>query len=298
MTKQNSKFKFQIFIGLLFIIAFLVWIGVFGKFQADTANDLKIYFLNVGQGDSEYIKMPSGEDILIDGGPDNSVLSELGKVMASGDRKIDLVILTHPHADHLTGLIDVINRFEIGQVWETGVEYSSSSYDAWKNLLNKKGISDQFASANLAKQFNDVKISVLYPLLILKNPSDSDADQNIDNLNNSSIILELNFNQFSALFLGDAEINAQNQILNSMKHYNVVKIAHHGSGNGLNSNLMKIAQPNIAVIEVGAKNTYGHPAPITISFLKNLATQIYRTDQDGTVGVYTNGQTWSIKTNL
>lgn len=283
MQKKNL----QLFFGFLVIIAFFVWINAFSSATpADT--NLHIYFLNVGQGDSEYIKMPNGQDVLIDGGPDSSVLGELGKVMTLGDRKIDLVVLTHPHADHLTGLIDVINRFEIGEVWETGVEYPSSTYDTWKNLVKEKGISDKFVSANTEKQFGDVKIFVLYPLSPIKN-------QTIDNLNNASIISELDYNKFSALFLGDAEISAQAQILKSVKPMQVVKIAHHGSQNGLNEDLMKIVRPAIAVIEVGAKNTYGHPAASTISFLKSLATQIYRTDQNGTIDVNSDGNDYWLK---
>lgn len=290
---MNRK-NLQLFFGFLAIIAFFVWIGAFST-ASTTDPNLHIYFLNVGQGDSEYIKTPSGQDILIDGGPDSSVLGELGKVMILGDRKIDLVILTHPHADHLTGLIDVINRFEIGEVWETGVEYPSSVYDTWKNLVKEKGISDKFVSANVQKDFGDVKILVLYPLSPIKNPPAGEAGQTIDNVNNASIISELDYNKFSALFLGDAEKPAQAQILKSVKPMQVVKIAHHGSQNGLNQDLMKIVRPAVAVIEVGAKNTYGHPTASTISFLKSLATQIYRTDQNGTVEVDSDGANYWVK---
>lgn len=269
------------------ILAFFIWVWVFSAASPADVN-LHIYFLNVGQGDSEYIKFPNGQDMLIDGGPDNSVLGELGRVMNLGDRKIDLVILTHPHADHLTGLIEVINRFEIGEVWETGVEYSSATYDDWKLKIKEKGIADKFVVAGTEKQFGEAKFFVLYPLSSFKN-------QTIDNLNNTSIISELDYNKFSALFLGDAEISAQAQILKSIKPMQVVKTAHHGSQNGLNEDLMKIVRPAVAVIEVGAKNTYGHPAASTISFLKSLATQIYRTDQNGTVDISSDGENWWIK---
>ena len=205
--------------------------------------------------------------------------------MDFGDRKIDLVILTHPHADHLTGLISVLNRFEIGGVWETGVEYSSGAYDTWKNLIKEKGIKNEFVDINYQKTFDNVKIKVLSPLSNLKN-------KRIDNLNNSSVILELDYNQFSALFLGDAEISAQAEILKSISLTNIIKIGHHGSKNALNEDLLKIARPSIAVIEVGAENSYGHPASNTISFLKSLAVQIYRTDQNGTIEIISNGGTY------
>lgn len=278
------KNRLKLFFGLLIIFAIFIWAGAFSTASVADTN-LHIYFLNVGQGDSEYIKTPSGNDILIDGGPDDTVLSELGKVMNLGDRKIDLVILTHPHADHLTGLISVINRYEIGEIWETGVEYSSGTYDTWKNSIKEKGIKSELVDENYQKIFDGVKIKVLYPLSNLKN-------QTIDNLNNSSIISELDYNQFSALFLGDAEISAQAQILKKIKPMTVMKIAHHGSQNALNKDLMQIVRPSLVIIQVGSKNTYGHPSSNVILYLKSLAAQIYRTDEDGTIEIISNGETY------
>jgi len=278
--------RLKLFFGFLIIVAVVVWAGAFSSYRADTTKDLRVYFLNVGQGDAEYIKLPNGADILIDGGPDNSVLTELGRVMDPGDRKIDLVVLTHPHADHLTGLISVVNRFEIGEVWETGVEYSSATYDEWKKIISDKKIADRFVAAGDEKWFGVAKFFVLSPLSSLKN-------QTIDNLNNASIISELDYNQFSVLFLGDAE-SSQTQILSKIKHVNVIKIGHHGSTNASNEDLLKIAKPNIAVIEVG-KNNYGHPAPSVIAFLKSIAAQIYRTDQNGTVEISSDGVSWTVK---
>lgn len=124
MRRKNLQFIF----GLLIVIGVILGIGIFARPQAQS--DLKIYFLDVGQGDSEYIKTPTGPDILIDGGPDTSVLNELGKVMNFGDREINLVILSHPHADHLTGLLEVVRRYKIDEVWETGIEYPSATYDS------------------------------------------------------------------------------------------------------------------------------------------------------------------------
>jgi len=278
----------KLFFGFLVVLAIIVWTGALNTSQAESIRGLKVYFLNVGQGDSEYIKTPNGSDILIDGGPDASVLTELGRVMDFGDRRIDLIVLTHPHADHLTGLIEVINRYEIGEVWETGVEYPSGIYDEWKKIISDKKIADKKVVQNDEKWFGSVKFFVLGPLSNLEN-------KKIDNLNNASIISELDFNKFSALFLGDAENPVQTQILKSLKPMTVVKIGHHGSKNALNEDLLKILRPAIAVIEVGAKNTYGHPAPSTISFLESLAVKIYRTDQNGTVEIDSDGVNWSVK---
>lgn len=282
--KQNIK----LFFGFLIIAAVVVWVGAFSAYKGDSSKDLKIYFLNVGQGDSEYIKTPSGNDILIDGGPDSSVLAELGKVMDLSDRRIDLIVLTHPHADHLTGLIEVVNRFEIGEVWETGVEYSSGVYDEWKNLIKEKGINNRFVMTSDENRFGDVRFLALTPLLNLKN-------QKIDNVNNASIVTELEYGKFTTLFLGDLESDEQEKILGQLKPTTVVKVAHHGAKNGLNESLYKITRPAVAVFEVGAKNNYGHPHAEVLDFLKSIATQIYRTDQNNTVQINSDGLNWTVK---
>lgn len=278
---------FKLLIGSLIVVASIVLVVLFGRPAA--SSDLKVYFLNVGQGDAEYIKTPGGKDFLIDGGPDNSVLNELGKVMDFGDREINLVILSHPHADHLTGLLEVAKRYKIDEVWETGVEYSSSTYDSFKNEIKKNA--DQNIPAKIVKagdieNFGEIKISVLYPLSSLEN-------QKIDNVNNASIVARLDDKNFSVLFTGDAEEEVQQKLLDkniNALHVTVLKVAHHGSSNGLNEEFLKVVRPAIAVIEVGAKNTYGHPAASTINLLKQYAVRIFRTDQNGTVEIVSDGE--------
>lgn len=288
---MKKKYNLQIFFGVLVICAVVVWAAAFSTHKADSG-DLKIYFFDVGQGDAEYIKTPGGGDILIDGGPDDSVLNELGKIMSPGDRKIDLVVLTHPHADHLNGLVDVLSRYEVGEVWETGVEYPSSTYDAFKEKIRDFQIKDDFVKAGAEKNFdnNEVKFSVLSPLSTLQN-------RKMDNINNSSIVNRLESNDFSVLFLGDAEKEVQLQFKDKLKRATVLKIGHHGSENGTAEDLLKIVRPAVAVIEVGKGNTYGHPANSVIEMLKNYAVQIYRTDQNGTIEIDFNGKDYFIKMN-
>ncbi len=283
--------RLQLFFGFLIIAAFVIWIAAFSSGTADVDKNLKVYFFDVGQGDSEYIKMPDGKDILIDGGPDDKVLQELGKVMDFGDRRIDLVVLTHPHADHLTGLVDVISRYDIGEIWESGVEYPSATYDAWKSEIKNKNISDKFVQAGDEKDFNEgaIKFLVLYPLSNLKN-------QKIDNVNNASVVTELQDGNFTSLFLGDAEKSAQSKFLFKLSKTTIIKVGHHGSENGLLEDLLKITRPAIAVIEVGKDNKFGHPAASTINLLKSYAVQIYRTDQNGTVEIIWNGINYSVQT--
>lgn len=292
--KYNNRL--QLFFGALFISAIIVWVAFFSSVRGDSSSGLRIYFLNVGQGDAEYIKMPSGEDILIDGGPDDKVLNELGKVMDFGDRRIDLIVLTHPHADHLTGLVDVINRYEIGEVWDSGVEYPSATYTAFRNDIKTKNIPEVFVKAGDEKSYENgnIKFQVLYPLSSEKNLNDLPAGRRVDNLNNASVVTSLEDNKFSALFMGDLEKSVP---LKLTKNYTVLKVAHHGSENGLGEDLLKVIRPAIAVIEVGKDNKFGHPTKTIIDLLKNYAVQIYRTDQNGTVTISTDGVNYSVKTN-
>ena len=290
MKKMKYKHRLQLFFGALIITAFLIWVGFFVSVRGDSNKDLKVYFFDVGQGDSEYIKTPDGKDILIDGGPDDKVLNGLGKVMDFGDRKIDLVVLTHPHADHLTGLLEVVKRYEIGEVWESGVEYPSNTYDAWKAEIQNKNISDKFVTSYDEKDFGSgkIKFKVLYPL-------SSEKNKTIDNLNNSSVVTVLEDNRFSVLFMGDLEKSGQSQIINNLKNYTVLKVAHHGSENGISEDLLKVIRSAIAVISVGANNKFGHPAKTTIDLLKSYIVQIYRTDQNGTITISSDGTNYSVQ---
>lgn len=278
--------NFQLILGFLIIIGAVIGLSFYSRPKA--SSDLKVYFLNVGQGDAEYIKNPNGTDILIDGGPDNSVLNELGKAMDFGDHEINLVILSHPHADHLTGLLEVLRRYKVDEIYETGVDYTSRTYDTWKVEIEKQNIPDKKVVAGDEANFGDIKISVLYPLSSFENKT-------IDNLNNASIVNRLDFKNFSVLFSGDAEKEVQQKLLDKNIFADVLKVAHHGSENGLLEEFLKIVRPAIAVIEVGAKNTYGHPAPSTINLLKQYAVRIYRTDQNGTIEIDSDGEGYWVR---
>lgn len=280
----------EYFFGFLLMIALVIWAAYFSQTGRESSKDLEVYFLDVGQGDSEYIKLPSGQDILIDGGPDDKVLAALGEVMNTGDHEINLVELTHPHADHVTGLVDVLARYKVDEIWESGVDYPSAAYDSWKAEIKAKNIPDRFVMAGASKNFGLENFKVLYPLR-------SEKNQKVDDVNNASVITELDDNKVSFLFLGDAQKQAEQEVLPSLHLITVMKIGHHGSSNGTLEDMLKVTRPAVGVIEVGKNNTYGHPAPSTISLLKQYAVQIYRTDQDGIVEVSTDGNTYAVKTN-
>lgn len=289
---KHFKSRIQFIVGVIIITVVVVLVGFL--FQSQATGDLKVYFLDVGQGDSEYIKTPSGQDILIDGGPDKSVLDELSKVMDFGDREINLVILTHPHADHVTGLVEVLSRFKVDEIWETGVEYPSSTYDAWKKEIADLQIPDKLVVSGDKQEFDKVKILVLYPLSPLEN-------QTINNLNNASVVNRLDFEKFSVLFTGDAEKEVADKLASQPNasqnlHITVLKVNHHGSATGITEDFLRVVRPAVAVIEVGKDNKFGHPAQSTINLLKKYAVRIFMTDQNGTVEISSDGEGYSVKT--
>jgi len=287
---KKKKFRIKLILSTLVVIAAATGLIFFGRPQA--AGDLKVYFLDVGQGDSSYIKTPIGQDILIDGGDDNTVLNELGKVMDFGDREINLVILSHPHSDHLDGLIEVLKRYKVDEVWETGVEYSSSGYDVWKKEISDKNIPRKIVVAGDEKKLGEVKITILYPLSSIESKT-------IDNLNNASIVNRLDYKKFSILYAGDVEKDAEKIILNSPAGENlyatVLKVPHHGSENGLIEDFLKVVRPAIAIISVAKDNKFGHPNASIINMLKDYAVRVYRTDQNGIIEIDSDGEDYWAK---
>jgi competence protein ComEC len=277
---MNRKFyKFFVIFGILTVLLVIPVFWFFYKVN----NNLIVDYLSVGQGDSELVKTPFGQNILIDGGPDNSVLSQLGQNLAFWDRKIDLMILTHPHEDHVTGLIDVLKRYRVEKILYTGVAYDSPNYYAWLALVKNEKIPlliiDHPETINLGA---DCQLRILYPLASL-------AGQVPPDMNNSSIVAKLIYNKTNFLFMGDAGKEVETKILKSDLSAQVLKVGHHGSDTATSQEFLDAVKPTIAIIEVGAGNKYGLPSERTINILQRNGVSIYRTDQYGTVKIDSDG---------
>lgn len=272
--------------GVVLLILAAVNIFIWRSVLATGTNTLHVHFFDVGQGDAIYIRTPAKQDILIDGGPDNSVLAKLGEAMPFYDRKIELMILTHPHADHLDGLIDVLQRYEIEQVLYSGIDYQSASYDQWQKLIAEKNIPIKIAQAGQTVWLEPAKIDILFPDSNMK-------DQTIKNLNNSSVVGRLKFGQHSFMLTGDAEQEVEKSLLDQfpsdMLKSNVFKAGHHGSKTSNTAGFVKAVDPEAAVISVGEDNKYKHPAQSTLQTFTDLDAKVYRTDQDGDVECETGG---------
>ena len=252
------------------------------SYQADSSGDLlKVHFLDVGQGDAELISKGDFQ-ILIDGGPDDKVLVELGKVMPRWDRKIEIIILTHPHADHLVGLNSVLDHYEIGEVYGSGVVSASPIYLNFLEKLKQKNFKLIVPEVGSVKELTDVgRINFLWP-------GSQFERKTAENLNNSSLVLRFCDLQSCFLFAGDAEIEEQQAILEHYKDSldllvaDVYKIPHHGSKNAVSREFIAAVAPRYAVFEVGAQNQFGHPSENALEEASSFGAKILRTDQEGT----------------
>jgi competence protein ComEC len=275
-------------LGLLLITTFLVWLAVFEQTQSDL---LEVTFFDVGQGDAIFIKTPNGRQVLIDGGPDRTVLEKLNQVMPFYDRDIDLIILTHPETDHLTGLVEVLEYYQVGHILTSGIKKDTIVYQKWQDLVKEKNIPLTIAQAGQKVILqNEVILEILWPEQSLiksftKKP------------NNVSVVSRLAYRQAEILLTGDIEKEIERQLLNQGWHLesDILKIPHHGSKTSSSYHFINAVNPQIAVISVGANNRYGHPHAVVLERLKNSA--IYRTDKNGDIRISTDGMLFKIETD-
>ena len=255
------------------------------------ADMLSVYFLNVGQGDGIYIRTPGGQDIVIDGGPDARIVAALGKVMPFWDTEIDVLLLTHPHADHVAGLVDILKRYKVDAVYYTGVNYSSGVYSEFLNLIKEKNIPLRAVIAgDHIPLFGAGEFDVLWP-------KESLDGRKVDDLNNSSIVARLVFGYTSFLFAGDAEEKVEKKLLAGGKSLDVdlLKLGHHGSKTASSQEFLKAITPEYAVISCGKNNNFGFPHLLVLRRLARLGVEIFRTDLNGTVVARTDGKTLKLE---
>lgn len=277
-------------IHLVILLCLLVF--VFSTNSAANQKDglLKIYFFDVGQGDAMFIEAPNGNQVLIDGGLGNKVIQKLGETMPFFDKDIDLVVLTHSDADHVTGLIEVLERYEIENIVYSNIVRKSALYEAWQKAVAEEGanIIDP-VTGKVIDLGNGVTISMAHP-------GEPLVGQAMEKTNNNSVVLMLKYGETEVLLTGDIEARAERQIILSGTNLDadILKVAHHGSKTSTAEEFLYEVSPQIAVIQVGAKNRYGHPSPEVLNRLENFGAKLYRTDVDGDIKVISDGQSYQI----
>ncbi|MBU0646879.1 MAG: ComEC/Rec2 family competence protein [Patescibacteria group bacterium] len=269
---------------LIFIIVLiLLFLGFFWFFYRSN-NQLEVDFLDVGQGDSILIKSPAGQNILIDGGPDQKIIKRLRENLSWWDKQIDLMILTHPHDDHVSGLINVLKRYDVKEIVYSGVVCNSPNYLAWLKLVQEKKIKLTIIDRPQTVKLSDnCQLEMIYPQKSL-------LGQEVENLNNSSIVIRLVYGKTKFLFVGDLEELSEKELLNSEVDLtaDVLKVGHHGSDTSSSQLFLEKIKPRLAIISVGLKNDFGHPSLRIIKRLERLGIKVLRTDQLGTIKLISN----------
>ena len=264
---------------------FFVW-------KANKAKFLEVSFFDVGQGDAILIETPQGHQILIDGGPDSTILEKLKKEMPFWDRSIDIVILTHPESDHLTGLIEVLKRYKVDFIIWTGVKRETKKWYLWKEVLEKEkeeGAKVVLGKAGQKIMASETSIFIIYPFENLE-------EKLIKDSNNTSIVSKLVYGESTFLFTGDIYQKAEKEILE--KNYNlsanVLKVAHHGSKSSSSRDFIENVSPRWATISVGKNNPYHHPHPEVLKILKEAGVKVLRTDEKGDIKFFSDGKHCSV----
>jgi competence protein ComEC len=250
-------------------------------------DELHVSFLDVGQGEAILIQR-GNQQVLIDGGPHPQTLAmELSERMPFWDRTIELVVLTHPHEDHLSGLVEVLERYEVEQVLYPDLECDSPLYEEWCRLIDANDIDCTTAQDGQEIELGEGLImDVLHPPPELLEGTGSD-------LNNNSTVLRLEMGRVSFLFTGDIEWEAEFNLIAAGGELDctVLKVAHSGSATSTTEEFLAAADPQLAVISVG-ENPYGHPHDEVLERLSDEieAEYIYRTDQQGSIEFITDGE--------
>ena len=252
-------------------------------FENHSGNLLIVHFIDVGQGDAILIQTPE-KSILIDAGERGEVV--VNYLKAQGVNSLDLVIGTHPHADHIGGLINVLQSIPVREVIDPGIVHTTKTFEDYLTLIDQKDITFTVAQADMTRDLDGgVNMQILHPSF----PSAL-------HLNDASVVVKVTFGQVSFMFTGDAEQASETQIL--IRNYDlnstILKVGHHGSRTSTSTAFLSAVSPEAAIIMCGTGNTYGHPHEETLAKLVNASVNIYRTDMHGTIVVTTNGQRYDI----
>ncbi|MCS7115851.1 MAG: MBL fold metallo-hydrolase [Nitrososphaerales archaeon] len=249
-----------------------------------------VHFIDVGQGDSIFIDT-QGKDVLIDGGPKSAGENVVRYLLHLNITRIDIIIATHPHADHIGGLIVVMQEFDLRgypiiTVYDSGFKVDTKIYEEYIALAKKRN----FVKAERGQRIELDNMSCITILNPTQPPPFKDPNDN-------SIVVRLQVNLVSFLFTGDAEKDAERSILDAQLEVksNILKVGHHGSRTSTSLEFLDAVKPEVAIISVGKDNPYGHPHKEIINRLVARGVRVYRTDLDGTIIISTDGVTYSVR---
>ncbi len=279
---------------------------------------LYVHVMDVGQGDAILIHTPLGKNILVDGGPHNNIREPLSDILGFGLYVIDEVFLSHPHADHMSGFLTVMQKYRVEKIWYTGIVHTTPVFQEWLQEISIQEIPIEQLTGVDVREIDGVTLEILYPDKDIQDKSDWVDGHN--GLNDTSIVMRVTFGEVSFLLVGDAEEALENYLLeqytvilepqaiesssedesldtiapsslqdDALKlKADVLKIGHHGSKSSTSKEFLEAVNPSVAVISSG-QNNYGHPHPSVIKRLRKSNIDIFRTDTHGTITFVTDG---------
>ncbi|MDB5225702.1 MAG: internalization-like protein competence protein ComEC/Rec2, competence protein ComEC protein [Candidatus Adlerbacteria bacterium] len=280
-----KKYEVHALFCALLLGCIFVWTTVYAQEQGRGV--LTFAMLDIGQGDALFIEGPTGLQMLIDAGPNTgAVLSALARVMPLGDRTLDAVIETHPDADHMGGFIDVLDRYQVGSYISPDISKTNTVIEAVKKELAQQDIPVYTARRGMVIDLGGgAELDILYP--------DMDVSGYGEKTNDGSIVARLVYGETEVLLTGDAAFDTENHLLavaSTSLASDLLKVGHHGSKTSTGSAFIEAIHPELALISVGAKNSYGHPTKEALERLRAAGVPVMRTDVQGTIVCRSDGR--------
>jgi len=278
MPRSSSRFLRRL--SLCAVLLALVFL-LFHEISLLPDGKLHVYFLDVDQGDAILLVSPSGKQVLIDGGPNTTVLEHVGKYLSFFDRTIELLILTHPDADHVTGAPEILSRYRIERVLFPGTQHSSGRYEAFLSYLEEQGVTIIEPDPSIDIDLGDgLVLDIVWPTPEVFGTKPKNA-------NNPSVVVRALFGDTSILLTGDIEKEAETSILamGTDIRSTILKVAHHGSKTSSSTGFLLAAQPELAIISVGRDNHFGHPHPDVIERYRQMGIPVRTTAEEGTISL-------------
>jgi len=264
-------------------------------------NRLHVVACDVGQGDA-FLIIHNRKQILVDSGPGSRVMDCLSRYIPFWDRELEMVVLTHPQKDHFGGLDSVFEHYQVGSILTSSLESGSEEYQVLENMVRDQGTQIIRPISGREIRVGLIRLSILWPSQEFLAEAQVSMDNQVlglsttkDDPNDFSVVFELEYGEFEALFTGDIGPDIEDKIiaLGKLKDIELIKVPHHGSKNGLTEDLLQATMPEVAFIGVG-KNSWGHPHQEVLDILDKYGVDVYRTDQNSYFELVTDGSSWKI----
>jgi len=253
------------------------------KVSVTAGHEMRVHFIDVGQGDSIFIESPNGKTMLVDGGVKGAGQNVVSYLKKLGVKKLDIVVATHPDADHIGGLIPVLNSIDIGQFYDSGKVHTSQTFEEMLTLIDTKNIPYNVPKTGDNIAFDaDINVKVL------------NANENATDNNDASIVLKIAYGNVSFLLTADAGVSLEKEMMQDDVKAIILKAGHHGSNTSSSAEFIQTVHPEITILSYGEGNKYGHPHAEVVERLQAIGSKIYATAEAGTVIVSTDGVNYDV----